>query len=66
MKSTGHENNDLQAKINEALLLLDPKGTNEIVTQAMTIVYEGFRCQATNQNFSANDLLIKADNSINL
>lgn len=60
MKTPVHEYHVLQSKIHEALSLLDPKGTNEIVTQAMAIVYEGFRYHATNQNFSANDLLLRS------
>ncbi len=66
MTKSVHEYHELQAKIHEALSLLDPKGTNELVTQVMAIVYEGFRCHATNQNFSVNDLLIKSVNSINI
>jgi hypothetical protein len=54
---TSYEYDGLSAKILEALALLDQKGTNETVTQTMSIVYEAFRCYAANLQFSAKDLL---------
>jgi hypothetical protein len=57
---TSYEYDRLSSKILEALALLDQKGTNETVTQTMSIVYEAFRCHAANLQFSAKDLLFTA------
>lgn len=53
-----YEYQELLTKIHGALALLDPKGTNDTVTQAMSIVYEGFRRHEANFQFSADDLLV--------
>lgn len=55
---TPYENDGLATKILEALTLLDQKGTNETVTRAISIGYEGFRRNAASLRFSANDLLM--------
>lgn len=60
MKTSSYEYHELLTKIHGALALLDPKGTNETVTQAMSIVYEGFKRHEANLQFSANDLLISS------
>lgn len=57
---TSYDNDGLPAKILEALALLDQKGTNENVTQAISIVYEAFRRHAAHLQFSAKDLLMTA------
>ncbi len=56
MKTSSYEYNELFTKIHGALALLDPTGTNETVTQAMSIVYDGFKRHEKNIRFSANDL----------
>lgn len=48
------------AKILQALAFLDQKGINDNVSKAITIVYEGFRRQAANLPFTADDLLLSA------
>jgi len=58
MKTSSYEYPELLTKIHGALALLDPTGTNETVTRAMSIVYEGFKRHENNFPFSANDLLI--------
>lgn len=58
MNASSYEYHELLAKIHGALSLLDPKGTDETVTQAMSIVYEGFKRHEANLQFSAHDLLI--------
>jgi hypothetical protein len=53
-----YEHEELPTKIIEALTLLDQKGTNEIVTQAISIVYEAYKRSSANLQFSAKDLLM--------
>lgn len=60
MNETHLEYEELYSNILEALTLLDQKGTNESVTQAITIVYEGFRRRAASLPFTANDLFMSA------
>lgn len=60
MKASSYEYHELLATIHGALALLDPEGTNETVTQAMSIVYEGFKRHEANLQFSANDLLMSS------
>jgi len=55
----------LASKIMAALTLLDEKGTNDTVTRAMGIVYEGFRQQAAKRRFSAKDLFRSGDEAFN-
>ena len=62
MKTSSDEYHELLTKIHGALALLDPKGTNETVSQAMSIVYEGFKRHEANLHFSANDLLMASYN----
>lgn len=57
MKTCRYEHQEILSKIHGALALLDPKGTNEVVTQAMAIVYEGFKHYEANLQFSSQDLL---------
>jgi len=51
---------ELSSTILAALSLLDQKGTNEKITQAMTIVYEAFRLSVAKCRFSAEDLCASA------
>jgi len=60
MNETHPEYEELFSNILEALTFLDQKGTNESVTQAITIVYEGFRRQAASLPFTGNDLFMSA------
>lgn len=55
-----HEYDELPTKIIEALTLLDQKGCNETVTQAISIVYEAFKLDSANLQFTAKDLLMSA------
>jgi hypothetical protein len=59
-----YEYHDLLTKIHGAIALLDPNGTNQIITQAMSIVYEGFKRHEANLQFSANDLLIFSEDEL--
>lgn len=63
MNETHLKHEELFAKILEALTFLDQKGTNESVTQSITIVYEGFRRQAASLPFTANDLFMSVSAS---
>lgn len=52
--------NELPSTILAALAKLDQKGSDERITQAMTIVYDAFRFTAEKRPFSADDLLVLA------
>jgi len=56
MKKATQRNDVLASKILTALTLLDQKGVNDSITQAMSIVYEAFHRHAAQRSFSANDL----------
>ena len=50
----------LPSTILAALAKLDPKGTDEKISQSMAIVFEAFRLQATEHSLSAEDLYAAA------
>ena len=51
---------ELSSIILAALAKLDQKGTDERITQAMTIVFDAFRLKAAKLPFSSDDLITLA------
>lgn len=51
---------DMPSIILAALAKLDQKGTDERITQAMSIVFEAFRMNADKRLFSVEDLFASA------
>lgn len=54
------KNNELSVTILTALAKLDQKGTDESITRAMAIVFEGFRLDAAKKKFSPDELFESA------
>lgn len=54
------EHGELASKTLAALARLDQKGTDERITQAMSIIFEAFRLNADKRSFSVEDLFSSA------
>ncbi len=60
MKHKTRIKDELPSVILASLAKLDQKGTDEKITQAMTIVFEAFRMNAAGQSFSPEELFDSA------
>ena len=60
MKHKVRQNDELPSVILAALAKLDQKGTDDKITQAMTIVFEAFRMNAARRSFSPEELFDSA------
>lgn len=60
MKNLKQKPLNLGNEIDAALAMLDPRGVNQTVTQAMTIVRIGLSQSEKNQSISAEDLYKEA------